>query len=1089
MLCVAAVTQAQVISAYTVEATQGTYTEITDGTVMNSDGMDVASEIGNKAWHLNGIATELETVTGFPIGFDFTFNDTECNQFVIGTNGYIALGRDNITIDPSGGAFIQLREEGADNTIGIVPNADIIKNETTEISYKLLGETPNRTLVVQYKDWGVMLGWNDADLISFNYQIRLNETSNTIEFVLGDAEGTTESNKGFRMGLRGYNDDQFSLAEGEEEGMLNFIGTADDNQPKLDLTMFVNGLTYTFNPPADCVEPTCHLQLQGIKIQSYSFSMEWHPLDGADKALIVLAETSWLTQEPQDGVFYAEGDELGGGTVLAFTNDTVYEPDELELKPSTEYYIHAYTANTLCSNGPLYDSGILASFTTNPAGPESIAITNTTANSLTFDVVGNEAGDDVLVIVTDIVTPNPPYANEIEFGEPSGEYQIGDIIDGKGRVVYFGPSAEGVVVNDLEPGTAYYLRAHSYNADNDSYSTEVAEDKCSTTATVPYSIDLTYTNLQDVPAGWESTAWKVSNMSSGYGDDNRQFTVQIKPNVTNGYIGDLTTPKIIIDKEETFFSFEYCMYYQSGYVNREKYDEWEANDKLAVQVSRNGGEFEDVNVITSENNVKVDSINQFIPVNVDLSEYLNDEIRIRIHWECFSSNKVKCPIEDISVAPLPEPVIPEVTVSGITHNNALVTWLGQYEDFEVAYAKSGEEFTTEIVEAAKELALTELEAETEYQVKVRGIIAEEEYSEWSEVVTFTTAAWPECDAPTELAADVTLFAEEGTVTLTWSGNEEHLSWEVRYRDANSTSWETVENIEETTVTLENLTDNTKYLWNVRAYCVADRVTSWSAQSSFETAEVGPSVPAAPVASAIASNDTVYVSWDAVENASGYNLYYGDELLDSYTNTTVSIHVYEATEYCFTVTAYNDLGESEHSNKACATVEVPEGLEVPAAPTLTATLEDFSVVLKWNPVETAAFYTIYLGNQMLGSITGTEQSFMLPEPGKYCFSVTASNLAGESLHSNDACVILGDGIAENETTFNVYPNPVKDMLFIETEAAVEEVSVYDVYGRLQVTETPSHQDVIRVDVTDLNSGIYFVKVRTENGEAVKRILKF
>ena len=28
----------------------------------------------------------------------------------------------------------------------------------------------------------------------------------------------------------------------------------------------------------------------------------------------------------------------------------------------------------------------------------------------------------------------------------------------------------------------------------------------------------------------------------------------------------------------------------------------------------------------------------------------------------------------------------------------------------------------------------------------------------------------------------------------------------------------------------------------------------------------------------------------------------------------------------------------------------------------------------------------------------------------------------------------------------------------------------------------------IDVTDLNSGVYFVKVRTENGNIVKRIIK-
>ena len=82
-----------------------------------------------------------------------------------------------------------------------------------------------------------------------------------------------------------------------------------------------------------------------------------------------------------------------------------------------------------------------------------------------------------------------------------------------------------------------------------------------------------------------------------------------------------------------------------------------------------------------------------------------------------------------------------------------------------------------------------------------------------------------------------------------------------------------------------------------------------------------------------------------------------------------------------------------------------------------------------------------------------------------------------------------GINDNlMADFNVYPNPVKDRLYIETSTQIQSIEVYDVYGRLQVTKTPSHQGDLSVDVSDLNSGIYFVKVKTEEGNIVKRIIK-
>ena len=82
-----------------------------------------------------------------------------------------------------------------------------------------------------------------------------------------------------------------------------------------------------------------------------------------------------------------------------------------------------------------------------------------------------------------------------------------------------------------------------------------------------------------------------------------------------------------------------------------------------------------------------------------------------------------------------------------------------------------------------------------------------------------------------------------------------------------------------------------------------------------------------------------------------------------------------------------------------------------------------------------------------------------------------------------------GINDNYMTdVNVYPNPVKDRLYIETSTQTQSIEIYDVYGRLQVTKTPSHQGDLSVDVSDLNSGIYFVKIKTEEGNIVKRIVK-
>ena len=105
-----------------------------------------------------------------------------------------------------------------------------------------------------------------------------------------------------------------------------------------------------------------------------------------------------------------------------------------------------------------------------------------------------------------------------------------------------------------------------------------------------------------------------------------------------------------------------------------------------------------------------------------------------------------------------------------------------------------------------------------------------------------------------------------------------------------------------------------------------------------------------------------------------------------------------------------------------------------------------------------------------------------ETGSGCVNAL---LALEEIENYEDTTGINDNLMAD---FKVYPNPVQDRLYIETSTQTQSIEVYDVYGRLQVTKTPSHQGDLSVDVSDLNSGIYFVKIKTEEGNIVKRIIK-
>ena len=86
----------------------------------------------------------------------------------------------------------------------------------------------------------------------------------------------------------------------------------------------------------------------------------------------------------------------------------------------------------------------------------------------------------------------------------------------------------------------------------------------------------------------------------------------------------------------------------------------------------------------------------------------------------------------------------------------------------------------------------------------------------------------------------------------------------------------------------------------------------------------------------------------------------------------------------------------------------------------------------------------------------------------------------------------EGFNEIESNeFNIYPNPASDKLYIETLTQTQTltIEIYDIYGRVQNHRSSEAQKLRNsIDVSKLNSGVYFVKIKTENGEVVKRFVK-
>ena len=225
---------------------------------------------------------------------------------------------------------------------------------------------------------------------------------------------------------------------------------------------------------------------------------------------------------------------------------------------------------------------------------------------------------------------------------------------------------------------------------------------------------------------------------------------------------------------------------------------------------------------------------------------------------------------------------------------------------------------------------------------------------------------------------------------------------------------------------------------------------------------------------------VYINGNVVsenETATSYVFNYAEDRL-----TAEVIAIYENGKTSVGIAKL--FGVEENEDEEITSLETPKNINANAASTS-------SITLTWDKVENAESYNIYRDNVMIRKTTENNYTDEgLEEDTYYCYTVTAAAGDIESEQSEQACVkTLEESIEEISSSLLLYPNPVKEELIIATEIRVEEVSIYDIYGRMTTVYSLQSTDFVHnIDVTDLENGIYFINIKTDNGNIVRRFVK-
>ena len=171
--------------------------------------------------------------------------------------------------------------------------------------------------------------------------------------------------------------------------------------------------------------------------------------------------------------------------------------------------------------------------------------------------------------------------------------------------------------------------------------------------------------------------------------------------------------------------------------------------------------------------------------------------------------------------------------------------------------------------------------------------------------------------------------------------------------------------------------------------------------------------------------------------------------------------------------------------------------------LEVTNENDNLQITWDAPEenNPTGYNIYVNNELVANNT-KELSYSTTNSSDY-YVVEAVALYGNkksigiftsSFPENDEEDEEDEDdttnvIANHENRFEIYPNPANDRLYIETEAEIENIVVYDIFGRTQNLRISESQNLrISIDLSKLNAGIYFIKINTDKGVCIKRFIK-
>ena len=366
-----------------------------------------------------------------------------------------------------------------------------------------------------------------------------------------------------------------------------------------------------------------------------------------------------------------------------------------------------------------------------------------------------------------------------------------------------------------------------------------------------------------------------------------------------------------------------------------------------------------------------------------------------------------------------------------------------------------------------------------------------------------------CDEPTDLYQSYT----SNKVQLTWSApeNTEPTGY-IIYRKTEETNYKEIKRLRQTTYRDSSAQQGVVYQYAVVSYYQDTDCFSSYANDLFDKGKYyiivdWSNVPKDLQAELVENEEESHVSlrWKPAFQATSYDVMRNGVKIAEVSEIVFVDENLEAGEtYCYQITAHGD-GFETASNEACVTM--PEPPEPPVLPCSAPTGLRQGIVwpsIEWTAPEdrTPDSYTVtvidHLMNDATTEIIGVTETVFVDEvtseeiaiDRSYKIKAIYPECESEfALTDNGDDFIRISNVSVDESLLScvkLYPNPTSGQLSVEAEAMTS-ISVYDLVGQCLMQKS-AEDGQATIDMSQLQNGIYVVKVNTANGSAVQRVVK-